>query len=155
MTEPLMQFKSHIAGKNADVRIYPDRIEWAQEKSLTNRSPSTEMIPVKNISSVQSVRAGMTMYVVNIITTGNTIGVRAPKATADAMRDLVTQLILGNHPAQQAVQAQQSGAIPPPPGAQPAQWAADPSGRHEHRYFDGAKWTDQVSDGGVQSTDPM
>lgn len=35
-----------------------------------------------------------------------------------------------------------------------AGWHADPSGRHEHRYWDGAAWTDQVSDGGVASVDP-
>jgi hypothetical protein len=34
-------------------------------------------------------------------------------------------------------------------------WHADPTGRHEHRYWDGTAWTDQVSDAGVQSSDPM
>jgi hypothetical protein len=33
-------------------------------------------------------------------------------------------------------------------------WYADPNGRHEYRYWDGATWSDQVSDGGVVSTDP-
>jgi hypothetical protein len=32
-------------------------------------------------------------------------------------------------------------------------WQADPTGRHEHRYFDGTSWTDNVSDAGVASTD--
>lgn len=32
-------------------------------------------------------------------------------------------------------------------------WQADPTGRHEHRYWDGAAWTDNVSDAGVASTD--
>ena len=42
------------------------------------------------------------------------------------------------------------------PTAQPAAgWQADPTGRHEHRYWDGARWTDQVSDAGVASTDPV
>lgn len=34
-------------------------------------------------------------------------------------------------------------------------WAADPMGRHEYRYWDGAGWTDQVSDGGVVSADAI
>lgn len=34
------------------------------------------------------------------------------------------------------------------------QWAADPFGRHQHRYFDGRVWTDQVANGGVASADP-
>lgn len=34
-------------------------------------------------------------------------------------------------------------------------WHPDPTGRHEHRYFDGSSWTDHVSDGGNLSTDPV
>ena len=34
-------------------------------------------------------------------------------------------------------------------------WHPDPQGRHEHRFWDGTAWTDQVSDGGVVSTDPV
>jgi|GEM_PF-2413539 len=37
---------------------------------------------------------------------------------------------------------------------QPAQWYADPTGRHQHRYWDGTQWTDQVADNQVTSTDP-
>jgi hypothetical protein len=36
-----------------------------------------------------------------------------------------------------------------------AGWRPDPAGRHEYRYFDGTSWTDNVSDGGTTSTDPM
>jgi len=43
----------------------------------------------------------------------------------------------------------------PPPPPTPAQWAADPIGRHQHRYWDGSRWTEHVSDGGVASIDPM
>ncbi|HEY9556979.1 MAG TPA: DUF2510 domain-containing protein, partial [Acidimicrobiales bacterium] len=35
----------------------------------------------------------------------------------------------------------------------PAGWQADPTGRHEHRYWDGSQWTEHVSNGGVASTD--
>lgn len=34
-------------------------------------------------------------------------------------------------------------------------WNPDPSGRHEYRYWDGSSWTDDVSDHGVTSTDPI
>ena len=34
-------------------------------------------------------------------------------------------------------------------------WLPDPSGRHEYRYWDGTTWTDDVSDNGVTSTDPL
>ncbi|WP_418062382.1 AIM24 family protein [Pimelobacter simplex] len=36
-----------------------------------------------------------------------------------------------------------------------AAWHPDPTGRHELRYWDGAQWTDHVSDQGVQSTSPL
>src|SRR5690348_16171744 len=35
-----------------------------------------------------------------------------------------------------------------------AGWQPDPSGAHDHRYWDGSQWTDNVSDAGVASTDP-
>lgn len=38
--------------------------------------------------------------------------------------------------------------------AEPAGWRADPNGRHEMRYWDGAQWTDHVSDAGSVSRDP-
>lgn len=34
-----------------------------------------------------------------------------------------------------------------------SQWAADPFRRFELRYYDGTRWTEHVSTGGVQSTD--
>jgi hypothetical protein len=50
-------------------------------------------------------------------------------------------------------------APPPPVAASTAApgapgWAADPYGRHQWRYWDGNRWTDQVADGSTQSTDP-
>ena len=36
----------------------------------------------------------------------------------------------------------------------PAGWQPDPTGRHDHRYWDGSGWTDNVSDAGVAGTDP-
>ena len=41
---------------------------------------------------------------------------------------------------------------PPRPKADPA-WYPDPSGKHDHRYWDGDRWTDRVLDGSVQSID--
>ena len=37
----------------------------------------------------------------------------------------------------------------------PAQWYADPTGRHAHRYWDGAQWTPHVADGGQTASDPL
>lgn len=34
-------------------------------------------------------------------------------------------------------------------------WLPDPTSRHEYRYWDGSRWTDDVADHGVASTDPL
>jgi hypothetical protein len=36
----------------------------------------------------------------------------------------------------------------------PADWYKDPAGRYEFRYWDGTKWTEHVSRGGVRYSDP-
>jgi hypothetical protein len=40
-------------------------------------------------------------------------------------------------------------------GGQPAAWHPDPTGRHELRYWNGFEWSETVSDGGVESQDPV
>jgi uncharacterized protein YxjI len=35
-----------------------------------------------------------------------------------------------------------------------ANWLADPTKRHQYRYWNGSAWTEHVADNGVQSTDP-
>jgi hypothetical protein len=42
-----------------------------------------------------------------------------------------------------------AAALPPPT------WAPDPSQRHELRYWDGTRWTEHVSDAGVQAVDVL
>jgi len=37
----------------------------------------------------------------------------------------------------------------------PADWYADPTQRHQFRYWDGAVWTQHVADNGVASVDPL
>ena len=50
-------------------------------------------------------------------------------------------------------------APPPPPlvapTARPAEWLPDPTRRHELRFWDGARWSDHVSDRGVASYDRL
>lgn len=36
-----------------------------------------------------------------------------------------------------------------------AGWLPDPTGRHELRYWDSVRWTEQVSNGGIVSTDAV
>jgi hypothetical protein len=37
----------------------------------------------------------------------------------------------------------------------PAGWKADPTGRHQFRYWDGFQWTENVADAGAQSRDAV
>ncbi len=37
----------------------------------------------------------------------------------------------------------------------PAGWKADPTGRHQFRYWDGFQWTESVADAGEQTRDPV
>jgi hypothetical protein len=55
-----------------------------------------------------------------------------------------------------------SGQSSGPPGGQaippanvPAGWYADPTHRHQSRYWDGSRWTEHVADSGVSATDPL
>jgi hypothetical protein len=47
------------------------------------------------------------------------------------------------------------GEPAPLPGPPAAAWHADPAARHQFRYWDGATWTEHVSDNGVVSTDAL
>lgn len=38
---------------------------------------------------------------------------------------------------------------------QPAAWHPDPTGRHQHRWWDGQRWTEHVADAGVSSIDQL
>ncbi len=42
-----------------------------------------------------------------------------------------------------------SASLPPPA------WYPDPQRRHQHRYWDGTRWTDQVADAGLRRVDPL
>lgn len=46
--------------------------------------------------------------------------------------------------------------LPSPDGNDLAEagWYPDPAGRHQHRYWKGRRWTDQVADNGVVANDP-
>jgi hypothetical protein len=45
--------------------------------------------------------------------------------------------------------------VPPVAAGPPPGWFPDPSGRFDHRWWDGTRWTDLVSRDGTQMTDPL
>lgn len=145
-TNPLYHFKSHIDGKNADVNIFADRIEWSREGGLSKakvlgaigtggmslaatgfrkKGADSEMIPVKSLTSVISERDGLRFWKVSVTASGNSIDFRCDRSEADEVKRLLTQLMVGSHPAQveasaSTVPASVSAPIVPPPAATPA-----------------------------------
>jgi hypothetical protein len=110
MTAPLLQFTSHINGKNAKVQVFPDRLEWSKAglsggKMLAGamtmglsvlatgvRNKDTEMIPVRAITSVTS-KKGMANTTVSVITSGNTIEFKISHGEADRLKSTLLQLM--------------------------------------------------------------
>jgi len=103
----LMEFTSHIAGKNAQVAIYDDRIEWEQRGRLTatrvltgaalvtgRKGGSSEMIPIRAITSVTTKKDGLRNHAVSIVTAGNTIDMRVSKEEAEQIKATITRLML-------------------------------------------------------------
>ncbi|MBH5335567.1 SHOCT domain-containing protein [Streptomyces pactum] len=138
----LMTFKSHIDGKNADVAIYSDRIEWSRGRGVSGKKltaglltggasllatgvrgsgAGTEMIPVKSITSVVTKRDGLMYTKVVVVASGNTIDFRVPHASAPGIKTLLTDLVLGKVPATEP-------APPAPVHQAPAPTAAPPAG---------------------------
>lgn len=111
----LLRFKSHINGKNADVAIYPDRVEWVIARGVSgakmtagvltgglsmlatgvkNGKAGSEMIPMKSITGVSTKRDGMINTVVTVTSSSAAIGFRVSHKEAEQMRQLLNQLIL-------------------------------------------------------------
>lgn len=103
-----MTFTSHIAGKNATVQIHEDRIEWQQQGKVSalkvatgaaliagaRKGGSSEMIPIRRITSVTTRKDGLRNYAVSIVTAGNTIDMRVSKDEAERVKSTVTRLML-------------------------------------------------------------
>ncbi|PYY32772.1 SHOCT domain-containing protein [Curtobacterium sp. MCBD17_030] len=134
----LYSFTSHIAGKNAKVAIYRDRIEWDRPRGVSGvkmtaglltggasflatgfkgGKAGSEMIPVKNVSSVVTRRDGMLNTIVSVITSGNSIDFRVSHAEAKQIREILNSLILGDDTARAYAAASEPVTAAPLAGA--------------------------------------
>ncbi len=73
----------------------------------------------------------------------------APVATLLRTPRGADELRLDHAPSTTTVKADPSVPAPPPG------WRTDPTGRHQLRYWDGARWTDTAADRGVRTSDPI
>ncbi|AWE52395.1 MULTISPECIES: SHOCT domain-containing protein [Streptomyces] len=138
----LMTFKSHIEGKNADVAIYHDRVEWSRTRGMSAKKltagfltggasllatgvrssdAGTEMIPVRNIASVVTKRDGLLFTKVVVVASGNNIEFRVPHDTAPRIKSLLTDLILGKVPGAEQPTAAPAPAPAPQSGGTPVE----------------------------------
>ncbi|RKN67194.1 hypothetical protein D7252_06110 [Microbacterium sp. CGR2] len=111
----MLRFKSHIDGKNADVVIFPDRIEWLMARGVSgakvtagvltaglsvfatgvkNGKAGSQMIPMKSITGVSTKRDGIINTIVTVTSSSSAIGFRVSHKEAEQMRQLLNQLIL-------------------------------------------------------------
>jgi hypothetical protein len=122
--QPLMQFMSAVAGGNAKVSIYPDRIEWARRgykpaggvtaalltAGLSLALPGrrdTNMIPIRQIQGVSTHRAGLSYTTVRVASAGDVTEFRAGRKQAEDIRALLLSLMSGPPP---------GASYPAPPG---------------------------------------
>jgi hypothetical protein len=122
--EPLTTFESHVSGRNARVRIYPDRIEWSQpgrttvanvlliilavytmSLSLLAKScrprfaeQGRQMLALRSVQSVASQRDGLHTAVV-VSAGANSISFRTSHADAARIEQMLRELVLGTHTA--------------------------------------------------------
>lgn len=116
--EPLMQLKSHINGRNADVIIYPDRVEWSRKGILgtaakatmgfvtmgasllatgIRRSEEGEIIPIDQISHISKKRGMGINTVVVLTTSAGDLEMRVGHADADRVIQLVSAIKRGDY----------------------------------------------------------
>jgi len=120
--EPLLELTSHIAGKNAQVRLWPDRLEWSRKGRLSTGAKAGmaamtlgmsylatgvrgkqegESIPIRSISHVQRGNSGF-QDKVTIRSAAGDLEMRVSRAEADRLVGELNALINGTHPALQA-----------------------------------------------------
>lgn len=137
---PMLEFTSHIAGKNAKVRVFKDRIEW-ERKGMSTKAKGilaastagmsylatgftgkqdVEMIPIKNVSSITS-KKGVVNTQVSIITTGNTLDMNISHKEAALLKDLVQNLMLTGDAPAPSLPLAQAAPVAAPVAAAPAQ----------------------------------
>lgn len=108
--EPIIEVKSHVKGKNADLRVYPDRVEWSVARKSAvkvigaiasmgasalvtgvngSKTRGSEMILMRSISSITTKRDSMLNSIVTIIAPGNTVDIRVSHAEAEQIKQIV------------------------------------------------------------------
>lgn len=112
MSGPLMEFTSHVEGRNAKVAIYDDRIEWGRSSwrppggagaavltgglslALPGSRRDTKMIPIRQVQGVSTHRGGLSFTVVRVATAADVVEFRVGRTQADEIKATITRLML-------------------------------------------------------------
>ena len=118
MNASLFEFTSHVAGKNARVRIFPDRLEWERPRGVSggkltaglltgglsllatgvrDGKHGTETIPVRAISSISTRRDGLLNTIVSVHSPAGAVDFRVSHTEAQTVRDTLNSLIAQAH----------------------------------------------------------
>jgi hypothetical protein len=110
--EPVMQFRSHVAGSSVQVHIYPDRIEWRRtgykpaggmtaavltgglSLALPGRKDSN-MIPIRMIQGVTTHRNGFSWTLVKVATAGDITEFKVSSRQAEDIKATLLRLMQG------------------------------------------------------------
>ena len=93
MSGLLMEFTSHIPGRDAKVAIYDDRIDWRLLAALPGSSHDTNSILVSQIREITTQRDGMRFTVVTVTTAAHVAEFRVIKAEAGQITAVITGLM--------------------------------------------------------------
>lgn len=143
---PLMEVVSHIDGKNARVRLWPDRLEWERPRGLSGGKLTAgvftggasllvtgvkggkdehDMVFLRNVTNVNSRKDGVLYYAVEVQTASggavNTVSFRVSKSEAGEFRSAILAAMqrLHENPAAAAQVQHVAPAAPPVPAAAP------------------------------------
>lgn len=142
---PLMEVVSHIDGKNAKVRLWPDRLEWERPRGLSGGKLTAgvltggasllvtgvkggkdehDMVFLRNVTNVNSRKDGIMYYAVEVQTASggavNTVAFRVNKTEANEFRSAILaamQRLQENHVAPTTVHVVSSAAASEPTAA--------------------------------------
>jgi hypothetical protein len=147
--ESLIQLKSHINGHNADVSIYPDRVEWSRKGILgtaakatmgvmtmgasllatgIRRSEEGEIIPIDQISHVAKKRGMGLNTVVVLSTSAGDLEMRVSHDDADRVIQVINAIKRGDYKGQAVPTATPAPQAPAPAPVAPAPVPAAPAG---------------------------
>lgn len=129
MAEPILTVQSHEEGRNADVYLYPDRIERIKQRSrisVSRASQDAEVIPMRPVTSVETKKAGMRTDVI-VYASANTVTFRLGHDEARRFKDAILAIVLGGPPAATPAPAP-AAAAPAAPSVSAGPVPGPPSG---------------------------